>query len=286
MPVIPASEQILLKMQEEEAELERTKDERAHKKRLADEKSRKLAVMEKSRADAAKEELNDQDKMFKACEIGDSEGVYLLIRKLQRQEEGSLLDAGGIQNLVDATTPDGATPLYFACKNGAIECCRILLRSGANPGLSTRAGGFTPLWIACAKGKREPAALMLQQPGMVVDQRAKDGRTPLYAACEGGEARVVQMLLDKRADVEARRSDMSTPLIVAAVFGHAEVVSTLLDAGALLKPRDEDGTALDNAKKSKKPSCVALLEEAMRTRGGLEIDDVGSTGDAAIVTSL
>jgi len=45
---------------------------------------------------------------------------------------------------------------------------------------------------------------------------------------------------------------MSTPLIVASVFAHAEVVAALLEAGALLLPSDEDGTALDNARRNKK----------------------------------
>ena len=96
---------------------------------------------------------------------------------------------------------------------------------------------------------------------------------------------------------------MSTPLIVASVFAHAEVVAALLEArplvtplppwprpyssplartlytqlttmrqaGALLLPSDEDGTALDNARRNKKGGeCVALLEAAMKLRGHLE----------------
>ena len=42
-------------------------------------------------------------------------------------------------------------------------------------------------------------------------------------------------------------------------------------AGALLLPSDEDGTALDNARRNKKGGeCVALLEAAMKLRGHLE----------------
>jgi len=78
-------------------------------------------------------------------------------------------------------------------------------------------------------------------------------------------------MLDAKADIEARRSDMSTPLIVASVFGHAEVVEALLAAGALLMPSDEDGTALDNARRNKKGGeCVRLLEASMKLRGTLE----------------
>ena len=105
------------------------------------------------------------------------------------------------------------------------------------------------------------------------DAPAVDGRTPLYAACESGDVRVVQLMLDAKCDMESRRNDGSTPLIVASVFGHHDVVELLLERGALCKPRDEDGTALDNARKQKKPKCVALLEVAMRERGVLELED-------------
>ena len=153
--VIPASELILQRMQEEEAELERTKDERAAKLRQQEARAKKRAVLEKAAAEKAKEELTDKEKMFKACEIGDVETIYLLIRKLEREQEETLIDAHGVGSLVDATTPDGATPLYFACKNGFVECARILLQYGATPARGTHAGGFSPLWIACAKGRRE-----------------------------------------------------------------------------------------------------------------------------------
>ena len=131
-----------------------------------------------------------------------------------------------------ATTKDGATPLYYACKNGFLECARVLLDFGGTC-RGTDSGGFTPLWVACARGQYECARscpnpnpdpdpnpnpnptssyfflsrcaeLMLRQPGATVDQRARDGRTPLYAACEGGNLSCVRMMLDAKADIEVR----------------------------------------------------------------------------------
>ena len=140
------------------------------------------------------------------CEIGDHEGLWSLLRKAQREEatDGSLNSAGGVKALVGATTKDGATPLYYACKNGFLECARVLLDFGGTC-RGTDSGGFTPLWVACARGHYECAELMLRQPGATVDQRARDGRTPLYAACEGGNLSCVRMVLDAKADIEARR---------------------------------------------------------------------------------
>ena len=38
----------------------------------------------------------------------------------------------GVKSLVGATTKDGATPLYYACKNGFLECARVLLEFGGS----------------------------------------------------------------------------------------------------------------------------------------------------------
>ena len=206
MPLIPASEMILAKMQAAEDELEATADDRAHKQRMADQRAAKHATLEKARQQEMKEEFNDKEKLFKLIQIGDSDGVWSLLRKLEREEreeEGSLTSAGGVKSLVGATTPDGATPLYYACKDGFVECARMLLQYGATT-RGTSSGGFTPLWVACARGRHECAALMLKQRGATADQVAKDGRTPLYAACEGGSVPCVRMMVEAKADIEAR----------------------------------------------------------------------------------
>jgi len=266
---VPTSEMIIAKLQAEEALHEASAAERAHKKQMADQRAAKQAVLEKARQAEIKEEFNDKERVYKMCEIGDSEGLWSLLRKIEREQESSLSSAGGVKSLVEATTPDGATPLYYACKGGFVECAKVLLGFGATT-RSTQSGGFSPLWVACARGKFECAELMLKQPGATADQRARDGRTPLYAACEGGSVPCVRMMIEAKADIEARRADMSTPLIVSSVFGHADVVETLLQAGALLMPSDEDGSALDNARRSKKQACVLLLEESIKLRGNLE----------------
>ena len=74
----------------------------------------------------------------------------------------------------------------------------------------------------------------------------------------------------------AKRADGSTPLIVASYLGRVEGVEALLAAGAKLRIKDDDGTALQNARRQKQLECVALLEKAEKERGALEpIDDEG-----------
>ena len=52
-------------------------------------------------------------------------------------------------------------------------------------------------------------------------------------------------------------------------------MEALLQAGAKLKPKDEDGTALQNARRQKdkgvgQAACIELLEKAEKERGNLE----------------
>ena len=105
MPVISNSELILRKMQAaeeaKEAEArqwEASAAERAHKMKMAEQRAAKQAVLEKARQADIKEVFNDKERVFKMCEIGDHEGLWSLLRKLQRDEEkgGSLNSSGGV----------------------------------------------------------------------------------------------------------------------------------------------------------------------------------------------
>ena len=104
MPVISNSELILRKMQAaeeaKEAEArqwEASTAERAHKTKMAEQRAAKQVVLEKARQADIKEEFNDKERVCKMCEIGDHEGLWSLLRKLQREElkVGLLNSSGG-----------------------------------------------------------------------------------------------------------------------------------------------------------------------------------------------
>lgn len=87
---------------------------------------------------------------------------------------------------VDANTGEGSatTPLHAAVIAGAVEACRLLLRSGADPN-ARRGGGETPLMLAGARGSREIVEMLVARNANC-EWRDRRGRTAADYATEAG----------------------------------------------------------------------------------------------------
>ena len=88
-----------------------------------------------------------------------------------------------------------------------------------------------------------------------------EGLTPLHAAAQGGHAGVVRVLVEARADVNAREKKQGViPLFVAARDGTAAAVAALVSAGADVRATTEGGfTALHAAAERGDQSIVQVL---------------------------
>ena len=86
--------------------------------------------------------------------------------------------------------------------------------------------------------------------------------TPLHWAAFKGHSKVVSLLLDKGADVNATNKDGRTALFMAAGFNHRQVVEILLRHKADRGIRDKNGrTALDWDERKKDRAIVKLLKK-------------------------
>jgi hypothetical protein len=142
-----------------------------------------------------------------------------------------LLGAGASVDL--ATTDDGSTPLYIACRGGHVECTRLLLDAGASVDLATTDNGETPLYIACWKGHVECVRLLLGAGASLDLVTTDDGSTPLFIACWEGRIECIRLLLDAGASVNlATTDDGSLPIFIAFHEGHFEIVQLLSSYGA------------------------------------------------------
>lgn len=130
--------------------------------------------------------------------------------------------------------------LVEACKTGNIEEVKKCLGSGSDATIFNQ-NGYTPLHIVCASNSLSNNAileitLLLLQSGANPNQKSlKTKRTSLHFAAEHGREKVVKILLDAKADVDATDETGSTPLIAAAQRnGTDEVIAILAQYGANL----------------------------------------------------
>jgi cytohesin len=142
---------------------------------------------------------------------------------------------------------EAARSLHQAAEDGdLVEAERLL---GANPYLVAAREDYklTPLHRAAMAG-HAPLVQALLERSAEVDARDYGGGTALHAAAARGREAAAAVLLARRADVNAKDRDGRTPLYMAAGGGHAAVAALLLAKGADPNIQgDITGTALHQA---------------------------------------
>ena len=193
------------------------------------------------RTDVNVEDDFGETPLHKASSNGHLDAMKLLIKR------------GGN---VNARNDGNQTPLNFSARRGSAAAVKHLVSHGAV--INTEQN--TPLNDAAAAYGPQP------MPPDVTNQRIEimkffldrevsvNGRgncgftqghngdyTPLHAAALGSSARILQLLIDEGAQVDATSSGGVTPLFHAALGGNTEAAKTLLDSGANVDFRSDVG---------------------------------------------
>ena len=153
------------------------------------------------------------DDFFHAIEVDDGRGVARML--------GTGLDP----NLRD---PKGQVALFVALRGESLKAAQVLWEA---PGVQVDAGndaGETPLMMAALRSEGDAAQALVAR-GAAIN---KDGWTPLHYAATGGNVKIIRLLLDHGAKLEARSPNGTTPLMMACRYGSEEAVNALLAAGA------------------------------------------------------
>nr|XP_018668743.1 ankyrin repeat domain-containing protein 17 isoform X3 [Ciona intestinalis] len=96
----------------------------------------------------------------------------------------------------------------------------------------TESNHDTPLTLACAGGHEDLVQLLIER-GANIEHRDKKGFTPLILAATAGHVGAVQILLEANSDIEAQSErTKDTPLSLACSGGRLEVVELLLERSA------------------------------------------------------
>ncbi|XP_062081077.1 phytochrome-interacting ankyrin-repeat protein 2-like [Humulus lupulus] len=110
--------------------------------------------------------------------------------------------------------------------------------------------GWSSLHIMARRGDLEEVKRLLEEEGMDVNVAAcgskSTGVTPLHLAAEGGHLSVMEELLERGADIDAKAKNVNggscgwTPLHYAAKQRKREAVKFLVENGAFLAPDIND----------------------------------------------
>jgi ankyrin repeat protein len=207
----------------------------------------------KSRRLAAAARARDEKEILKAAASGELETVRAVL--MRHPDLVNAVDESPVSGL-----PRG-TPLHEAAENDRTNVVIYLLQHRAEINFDGVFG--TPLQAAC-RGNHLGIVALLLASNALVNPPSITGETPLHVAVQFGSVELVRLLLDHKADIEAKEypSD-ERPLHRAAFYGKTETVRLLLERGAKLDVKDNQfgWTALHNAAYGGRTEVTKLLLE-------------------------
>lgn len=174
--------------------------------------------------------------------------------------------------------PKKYRPIMNAVYRDRTEMVKLLLKNGAD--LTALRNPYADVLVsACVGSPPALVALLLDaDQGLEINGCVTNGRKagPLHVAAEHGNTKVIELLLERGAELDARRGPKGeTPLHWAARATNMEAVKVLLKAGADPKLYCNGSTPLLMANRSwggveRRGSTMAAL-----VRGGADINELG-----------
>ncbi|HNV58955.1 MAG TPA: ankyrin repeat domain-containing protein [Rhodoferax sp.] len=158
-------------------------------------------------------------------------------------------------------SPNGEPALILALREPALKVVAALLESPTIQVEFRTVKDESPLMLAALRGYTEVCKQLIAHDADV----NKPGWTPLHYAATSGHGKIVELLLDNHAYIDASSPNGSTPLMLASKYGTFDVVKQLLEAGADPSIKNDlQLTAIDFAMQVQRDDIVRLIAAAVR----------------------
>ena len=195
---------------------------------------------------------------FSSANAGAYEDFFLAVNRDDGDTVRSLLQRGLDPN---SRSPEGQTGLHLALRDRSQRVADALWASSTLDVDIVNGSGETPLMLVALRGDLAWVRRLVERGAKI----HREGWSPIHYAATGNEPKVVALLLDRGAPVDAVSPNRSTPLMMAARYGAEGNVDLLLARGADRRLRnDRDLDASGFAKLGGREFLVPRLDALSR----------------------